>query len=72
MSGRSRLERFLDTDPRDAGCAETMAVMHVYAEMVLAGEDPERRYPGVTAHLRSCGPCEQDLDGLLAALRAAR
>jgi hypothetical protein len=72
MTGRSRLERFLETDPRDVGCAETMAVMHIYAEMVLAGEDPEVRYPGVTAHLRSCGPCEQDLDGLLAALRPKR
>jgi hypothetical protein len=63
------LQRFLNTDPADVGCAETMEVMHVYAEMVLAGEDPERRYPGVTAHLRACGPCEQDLEGLLAALR---
>jgi hypothetical protein len=63
------LQRFLNTDPTDVGCGETMEVMHVYAEMVLAGEDPERRYPGVTAHLRACGPCEQDLEGLLAALR---
>jgi hypothetical protein len=63
------LQRFLNTDPADVGCGETMEVMHVYAEMVLAGEDPERRYPGVAAHLRACGPCEQDLEGLLAALR---
>lgn len=69
MNGRTALERFLQTDPADAGCGETLELMHVYAELVLAGEDPERRYPGVTAHLRACGPCEQDLDGLLAALR---
>jgi hypothetical protein len=72
MSGRSALERFLHTDPRDVGCAETIEVMHVYAELVLAGEDPEQRYPGVTAHLRACDPCAQDLEGLLAALRAQK
>jgi hypothetical protein len=69
VKGRPALEHFLQTDPGDVGCDETMQVMHVYAEMVLAGEDPERRYPGVTAHLRACDPCEQDLEGLLAALR---
>jgi hypothetical protein len=69
MSGRSALERFLRTDPRDVGCAETIEVMHVYAELVLAGEDPDQRYPGVTAHLRACDPCAQDLEGLLAAMR---
>jgi hypothetical protein len=72
MTGRSAFERFLETDPRDVGCAETMEVMHAYAEIVLAGGDPEDRYPGVAAHLRACGPCETDLEGLLAALRAAR
>lgn len=69
MNGRPALEHFLHTDPADVGCGETMELMHVYAEMVLGGEDPERRYPGVTAHLRACGPCEQDLEGLLAAMR---
>jgi hypothetical protein len=67
--GRSALERFLRTDPRDAGCAETMALMPVYAELILAGVDPEERYPGLAAHLRSCDPCAEDLEGLLAALR---
>jgi hypothetical protein len=72
MNGRSALERFLQTDPRDVGCEETMELMHAYAELVLAGEDPEQRYPGVTAHLRACGPCEQDLEGILAALGQPR
>ena len=42
---------------------------HVYAELILAGDDPEQHHPGITAHLRACEPCAQDLDGLLAALR---
>ena len=63
------LGRFLHTDPLDVGCDEAWEVVHVYAELVVAGDDPERRFPGVTAHLASCGPCEDDFRGLLQALR---
>ena len=33
MSERERLERFLRTDPRDVGCHEAMAVLHIYADL---------------------------------------
>ena len=65
-----QLERFLTTDPIDVGCEEAMAVLHVYAEIIQGGQDPEESYPGVGAHLRACGPCAEDLSGLLEALRA--
>ena len=68
MSDRERLERFLRTDPRDVGCDEAMAVLHIYADLAAAGEDPAGRYPGVAAHLAACGPCAEDLTGLLAAV----
>lgn len=68
--GRDGLLRFLQTDERDVGCQKTMELLHVYVELVVAGEDPERTYPGVTEHLRNCGPCIDDFDGLLAAVRA--
>jgi hypothetical protein len=70
MTRWSELERFLSTDPRDVGCEEAMAVLHVYADIMASGEDPEIRYPGVGAHLRACGPCAEDLQGLLEAIRA--
>ena len=44
-------------------------MLHVYAELVAAGESAEERYPGIAAHLQACGPCDEDFDGLLAALR---
>ena len=69
-SGREHLSRFLETDDRDVGCEETMRLLHVYVELLLAGEDPELRLPGVTAHLTACGPCNEDFEGLLAAVRA--
>ena len=67
MSDRERLERFLRTDPRDVGCDEAMAVLHIYADLAATGENPAERYPGVAAHLAACGPCAEDFTGLLAA-----
>jgi hypothetical protein len=71
MNSWPELDRFLQTDPRDAGCAKTMELLHVYAEIAVA--DPrgaEQRYLEVAAHLRACGPCSEDLKGLLAAIKA--
>jgi len=68
MTGPSGLDRFLRTDPRDVGCARAMELLHVYAELAAAGEPVEERYAGVAAHLRACGPCGEDFDGLLSAL----
>ena len=73
-ASRDRLERFLATDPRDVGCDEAMAVMHLYAELLAAGgadTDAAEQYPGVAAHLAACEACAEDVDGLLAAVREA-
>lgn len=39
MSDPGRLQRFLRTDPRDAGCDEAMAVLHISVDLVAAGQD---------------------------------
>ena len=64
-----KFEEFLDTDPRDIGCDEAMGIMHVYVELLAAGTDPVQRYPGMAAHLAACGPCAEDVRGLLAAVQ---
>jgi hypothetical protein len=66
MSDWSELDAFLTTDPADVGCDEAMRILHVYVDLVASGEDAAARYPGVAAHLRQCGPCSQDFEGLLA------
>ena len=71
MNGLSALDRFLRTDPRDVGCEQAMEMLHVYAELVAAGASAEQRYPGIAAHLRSCGPCGEDFEWLLAAIGGA-
>ncbi|MDX6340535.1 MAG: hypothetical protein QOH87_673 [Trebonia sp.] len=68
MSELERLERFLRTDPRDVGCDEAMAVLHVYVDLVASEQDAAGRYPGVAAHLAACGPCGEDFNGLLLAV----
>jgi hypothetical protein len=65
------LEAFLRTDPRDVGCGRAMEILHVYAELVA--DDPasaEELHPGVAAHIRACGPCATDLEGLLESIVA--
>ena len=69
MNGWSALDRFLRTDPRDVGCAQAMEMLHIYAELTADGAPAEERYPEVAAHLRACGPCGEDFEGLLAAVR---
>ena len=72
MSQWERLDRFLRTDPRDVGCDEAMAVLHIYVDLIATGEDAAGRYPGVAAHLAACGPCAEDYWGLLAAAGSLR
>ena len=67
MSELERLDRFLRTDPRDVGCDEAMAVLHIYVDLTVTGQDAAERYPGVAAHLAACGPCGEDFSGLLVA-----
>jgi hypothetical protein len=62
------LDRFLRTDPTDAGCAETFELLDRYVERQLAHGDAARRYPEIAAHLSNCNPCVQDFEGLLAAI----
>ncbi len=73
MTGWDELDRFLRTDPRDVGCDQALRILHVYVELVLddeSGAEAARRFPGVAAHLLSCGPCTEDFEGLLLAARA--
>jgi hypothetical protein len=43
MNGLSALDRLLRIDPRDVACAETMQMLHVYAELVSGGATAKQR-----------------------------
>ena len=70
MTGWHALDGFLRTDPRDVGCEQAMEVLDIYVDIgsTDGAEAAERRFPGVAAHLRACGPCGEDFAGLLAAV----
>jgi hypothetical protein len=68
MKEQNPLDRFLQTDPQDVGCGEAMEVLHIYVELVAADAGAAERYPGIASHLRACGPCSDDFEGLLAAV----
>jgi hypothetical protein len=70
VNGWSALDRFLRTDPQDVGCDQAMEMLHVYAELVASGGPAQQQYPGIAAHLQACGPCGEDFEGLLAAIRS--
>ncbi|KIF66979.1 hypothetical protein HY68_34815 [Streptomyces sp. AcH 505] len=62
MIDTTTLDNLLRTDPEDVGCGQAMAALHVYAELAAGGSEA---MPGVEAHLRACGPCSEDYQGLL-------
>jgi hypothetical protein len=69
MSGWPALDRLLTTDTEDGGCGTAMELLHAYAELASVDPDAARaRYPQVAAHVRQCGPCAEDLEGLLRAI----
>jgi hypothetical protein len=43
-----------------------MALLDAHVDAII--EDPDATMPGVVAHLRSCSPCVEDFEGLLAAV----
>lgn len=72
MTGQSWWDELLATDPDDPGCESTFEVLDLYVEAQLNGQDVERRFRGVAAHLRACEACRADYAGLLAAVRHPR
>jgi predicted anti-sigma-YlaC factor YlaD len=67
MSDHRQLDELLRARDGDAGCSAGEDILDAYVELELAGEDPERVYPGTAIHLQSCPGCRIDHDGLLEA-----
>jgi hypothetical protein len=58
------LARLLGSSGADAGCEECFALLDVYVEAELAGEDAERVVPGMRTHLEGCPACAEEHDSL--------
>lgn len=56
--------------PLDQGCEAGMAVVDLFVEAVLRGDDVERMFPEMVAHMAGCAACREDIEGLIEALRS--
>lgn len=69
-----RLKRMIhiidSTADIEIACEEAYRLLDEYADMLLRGEDPAALLPQVKHHLEICMDCREELDVLLAALRA--
>ena len=69
-----RLKRMIhmvdSTADIEIACDEAYRLLDEYADMLLRGEDPAALLPQVKHHLEMCMDCREELDVLLAALRA--
>ena len=70
MNLPNRAERLLEPDGDDVGCGETFELIDRFVDLLVAGDDPNVEFPGLAVHLANCGPCAQDFEGLLAAVRS--
>jgi len=70
-----RLKRMIhmvdSTADIEIACEEAYRLLDEYADMLLRGEDPAKLLPQVKHHLEMCMDCREELDVLLAALRAS-
>jgi hypothetical protein len=53
------------TEKRELTCTEAQALLDVYVDLELAGENPQQALPDVAQHLRICPECREEHDALL-------
>jgi hypothetical protein len=56
----------------EVSCDECFDQLDRYVELELAGDEPERRIPGMRAHLAGCPACAEEHESLLAFARQER
>lgn len=57
------------TRPVELNCDQCFEELDCFAEMVLAGKPASEAMPLVEGHLRLCGPCREEFEALLGALK---
>jgi len=50
----------------ELSCDACFEQLDAYVELRLAGDDADRRIPGMRAHLEGCPACNEDSESLLA------
>jgi anti-sigma factor RsiW len=58
------LTRLLGPSRPEVSCEECFELLDEYVDLELAGEDADRRLPGLSAHLEGCPACREDHESL--------
>ena len=65
------LTRLLGPAGHEVTCEECFELLDEYVELELAGEEADRRLPGLSEHLQGCPACREDHESLRDFVRAA-
>jgi hypothetical protein len=58
------LARVIGPEEPELSCEECFANLDRYVELSLAGEEADRRVPGMRAHLEGCPACAEEYRSL--------
>jgi hypothetical protein len=61
---RELVGRLLGPAEPEVTCEQCFELLDEYVELELAGEDADRRLPGMAAHLEGCPACREDHESL--------
>jgi hypothetical protein len=62
--GHELLRRLLGPTGPQITCDECFELLDKYVELELAGEDADRRLPGMREHMQGCPACDDDHESL--------
>ena len=57
---RRLIARLLGPEGPQVTCEECFELLDRYVDLEIAGEDADRRLPGMRAHLEGCPACHED------------
>jgi hypothetical protein len=58
------IARLLGPDGPEVSCDECFELLDEYVDLELAGQDADKRLPGMRAHLHGCPACREDHESL--------
>ena len=70
--GQELLRGLLGPVGPEVTCDECFELLDEYVELELAGEDADRRLPGMREHMQGCPACDEDHESLRDFVRLER
>jgi hypothetical protein len=62
--GHELLRRLLGPSGPEVTCEECFELLDEYVDLELAGQDADRRLPGMREHMQGCPACDEEHESL--------